>query len=77
MQTPFNRFLIFSFLLPPLQTTLFCVTVGGLPHDLKLAVVNEDQGALGIDIIGVPPIKLSNLYLSTLKTKTVIQVNIF
>lgn len=38
------RFLLFSFLMPPLQTVLFCLTVGGTPYDLPMAIVNDDVG---------------------------------
>ncbi|XP_063608596.1 ABC transporter G family member 20-like [Penaeus indicus] len=37
-------FLLFSFLMPPLQTVLFCLTVGGTPYDLPMAIVNDDAG---------------------------------
>ncbi|XP_042891454.1 ABC transporter G family member 20-like [Penaeus japonicus] len=37
-------FLLFSFLMPPLQTVLFCLTVGGTPYDLPMAIVNNDVG---------------------------------
>lgn len=37
-------FLLFSFLMPPLQTVLFCLTVGGTPYDLPMAIVNDDVG---------------------------------
>ncbi|XP_066951029.1 ABC transporter G family member 20-like isoform X1 [Macrobrachium rosenbergii] len=67
-------FLIFSFLMPPLQTALFCLTVGGTPYDLNMAVVNLDPG------IPVPPflptnISFSNDYLHKLNHHTLNLVN--
>ncbi|XP_068207094.1 ABC transporter G family member 20-like [Palaemon carinicauda] len=60
-------FLIFSFLMPPLQTVLFCLTVGGTPYDLDMAVVNEDLG------LNLPPplnVSFSNGYLNNLNQHT-------
>ncbi|KAK7080025.1 hypothetical protein SK128_016282 [Halocaridina rubra] len=37
-------FLVFSFLMPPLQTALFCLAVGGTPYNLPMAIVNNDVG---------------------------------
>lgn len=34
--------LMFQFLLPPLQITLFCLCIGGEPRDLPMAVVNNE-----------------------------------
>ncbi|KAF2369152.1 ABC transporter-like, partial [Trinorchestia longiramus] len=39
-----TMFLALSFLLPAIQTVLFCVAIGGTPKDLHVAVTNLDKG---------------------------------
>ncbi|XP_076032357.1 ABC-type transporter snustorr [Oratosquilla oratoria] len=46
-------FLLFSFLMPPVQTVLFCLTVGGTPSFLPVAIVNLDHGFLTVSIADV------------------------
>lgn len=66
-------FLLFSFLMPPVQTVLFCLTVGGTPYDLPMSIVNLDQGYqidnnfLDIHI----NFNFSYLYLDELNEKTI------
>jgi len=59
-------FLLISFILPPLQTVLFCLTVGSPLRGLPLAVTNLDQGYLGT--------RASDLYLDALDEFAIDQV---
>lgn len=54
--------LIFEFCIPAIQVLLFCLCIGRNPHDLKMGIVNLDEGGLGL------------LYLSHLDNSTLIQV---
>lgn len=49
-------FLVFQFLLPALQITLFCWCVGPTPHGLPLAVVNLDHGFFGFKVCVSPTV---------------------
>ena len=63
-------FLLMCFLLPPIQTALFCLAVGGTPQNLKMAVTNLDDGSkiLQKDIF------ISDLYLDELNHDVINQV---
>lgn len=39
--------LFFEFIIPSIQIILFCLCIGRDPHDIKLAVVNSDEGKMG------------------------------
>ncbi|KAK7499796.1 hypothetical protein BaRGS_00008887 [Batillaria attramentaria] len=39
--------LFFEFIIPSIQIILFCLCIGRDPHDIKLAVVNNDLGPMG------------------------------
>ncbi|XP_023931598.1 ABC transporter G family member 23-like, partial [Lingula anatina] len=42
-------FLFFEFMLPSIQIILFCLCIGPEPRDLTVAIVNQDQGMLGMN----------------------------
>ena len=61
---------MFSFALPPIQTILFCLTVGGNPHNLPVAVVDLDSpGSTYPDV--------SDAYLSNINSKMITQVCLY
>nr|XP_053640391.1 ABC transporter G family member 20-like [Cherax quadricarinatus] len=60
-------FLLFSFLMPPLQTILFCLTVGGTPYNLPMAVVNYDVGYHFLSW----SFNFSSIYINELNSKTI------
>ncbi|XP_071536858.1 ABC transporter G family member 20 [Panulirus ornatus] len=62
-------FLLFSFLMPPVQTVLFCLTVGGTPYDLPMAIVNQDLGYT-LPIINLN-FNLSHTYIDQLNSRTI------
>ncbi|XP_050708536.1 ABC transporter G family member 20-like isoform X1 [Eriocheir sinensis] len=71
-------FLLFSFLMPPVQTVLFCLTVGGTPYDLPMAIVNLDNGYnLFLDVpVPIHPninitFNFSLIYLDDINDKTI------
>ncbi|XP_077995446.1 ABC transporter G family member 20-like [Glandiceps talaboti] len=56
-------FLIFQVVLPVIQVVLFCLAIGGTPHGLSVAIVNEEH----------PP-TFSQVYLQSLNNHTISQV---
>ncbi|XP_042216216.1 ABC transporter G family member 20-like [Homarus americanus] len=63
-------FLLFSFLMPPVQTVLFCLTVGGTPYNLPMAIVNYDHGYP--DMAHIPQLfNLSSIYVNDLNDRTI------
>lgn len=66
-------FLLFSFLMPPLQTVLFCLTVGGTPYDLPMSIVNLDEGyQFDINLLNVHvDLMFSQAYVRELNNKTI------
>ncbi|KAK4297956.1 hypothetical protein Pmani_029656 [Petrolisthes manimaculis] len=71
-------FLLFSFLMPPIQTALFCLTVGGTPYNLPMAIVDDDQG-FQLDVQPPVPVlpnisldfNFSSMYLDELSDRTI------
>ncbi|XP_045128416.1 ABC transporter G family member 20-like [Portunus trituberculatus] len=64
-------FLLFSFLMPPLQTVLFCLTVGGTPYDLPMGIVNLDEGyQFGIPMMHVN-FMFSQSFVQELNNRTI------
>nr|XP_045625785.1 ABC transporter G family member 20-like [Procambarus clarkii] len=63
-------FLLFSFLMPPLQTVLFCLTVGGTPYNLPMAIVNYDIGFPGPPLHN-PLFNFSSIYINELNSRTI------
>ncbi|KAK8406150.1 hypothetical protein O3P69_007102 [Scylla paramamosain] len=63
-------FLLFSFLMPPLQTVLFCLTVGGTPYDLPMGIVNLDEGYHIPAILG-DDFMFSQSYIRELNNRTI------
>lgn len=59
--------LLFEFMVPVVQITLFCVCIGNDPFHLHLAVINNDTGILGFN--------LGHQYLDQLDSYTVYQDN--
>lgn len=67
--------------MPPLQTVLFCLTVGGTPYDLPMAVVNLDTG-YNLDV-SIPfhhdinvTFNFSLIYLNDINDKTIRKVRV-
>ena len=56
------RLLFFEFIIPSIQIILFCLCIGRNPHDLRIGVVNNDNGNMG------------GLYLAHLDNVTFTQV---
>ncbi|KAA0191544.1 hypothetical protein HAZT_HAZT004598, partial [Hyalella azteca] len=68
-------FLLLAFALPAIQTVLFCVTIGGTPKNLHVAVTNLDNG---INFDNVIPklnysINIADAYLNELNDEIIIQ----
>ena len=63
-----------SFLLPAIQTILFCVTIGGTPQNLKIGVTNLDVGYEILDLDEDINIKISEHYLDALDPHIIHQV---
>ncbi len=58
-----NSFLVFEFMLPAIQISLFCLCIGREPYGLHMEVVNEEVFPLA-----------STLFLGHLDNHTIIQV---
>ncbi|CAL4139268.1 unnamed protein product, partial [Meganyctiphanes norvegica] len=78
-------FLLFSFLMPPMQTCLFCLAIGGMPYNLPVAIINEDLGLDPIlevisDLPFIPDLPnpyndtLGQLYIDKLNDKTISKI---
>ena len=62
----FHRLVLFQFMLPVVQITLFCVCIGADPFHLHVAVINNDTGLLGYN--------MGQKFLDSLDDYTVYQV---
>ena len=62
----FHRLVLFQFMLPVVQITLFCVCIGADPFHLHVAVINNDTGLLGYN--------MGQKFLDALDDYTVYQV---
>ncbi|MPC29717.1 hypothetical protein E2C01_022963 [Portunus trituberculatus] len=57
--------------MPPLQTVLFCLTVGGTPYDLPMGIVNLDEGyQFGIPMMHVN-FMFSQSFVQELNNRTI------
>ena len=64
----FDRLVLFQFMLPVVQITLFCVCIGKDPFHLHVAVINNDTGLLGYN--------MGQKFLDALDNYTVYQVGV-